>query len=132
MFYLDDDVEITYEANDLDRENVTQEIVLYDSLGEVIGYIYKGVDQNNYGEVTVLIGISIDGEISNVVISSTTNTPTFVKVLKNDYLSPFASQNVDQITVDSSTGATYTYTSVTKIVQNAADYFLENRGELND
>jgi electron transport complex protein RnfG len=132
LFYLDDDVEITYEANDLDSENVTQEIVLYDSLGEVIGYIYKGVDQNNYGEVTVLIGISIDGEISNVVISSTTNTPTFVKVIKNDYLSPFASQNVDQITVDSSTGATYTYTSVTKIVQNAADYFLENRGELHD
>jgi Na+-translocating ferredoxin:NAD+ oxidoreductase RnfG subunit len=53
-------------------------------------------------------------------------------VIKNDYLSPFAFQNVDQITVDSSTGATYTYTSVTKIVQNAADYFLENRGELHD
>jgi Na+-translocating ferredoxin:NAD+ oxidoreductase RnfG subunit len=132
LFYLDETVEVTYDTVDFEDENIVQEVTLYDSMGDVVGYIYKGTEKNNYGDVTVLIGISANGDISNVVISSTTNTPTFVKVIKRDYLTPFGSQTVDNISLDSNTGATYTYTSVANIVQNAATYFLENRGEQND
>lgn len=132
LFYLDEDAEIRFETNDFDDQAIAQEIVLFDADDQIIGYIYKGTDKNNYGEVIVLLGITPDGQISNVVISSTTNTPTFVKVIKNVYLSPFQSQDVDNITVDGNTGATYTYSSVVEIVENASSYFLENRGELND
>lgn len=132
LFYLDEDTEVSYETFDLENEDVEQEIVLYDANGDVIGYIYKGVDKNNYGEVVVLLGILIDGEISNVVISSTTNTPTFAKVIKNVYLLPFSGQTVNDISVDSSTGATYTYSSVVSIVEDASAYFVENRGEQID
>lgn len=132
LFYLDDDAEITFETNDFTDQEIAQEIVLYDANDQIIGYIYKGTDKNNYGEVIVLLGITPDGKISNVVISSTTNTPTFVKVIKNDYLAPFNDQDVNNITVDGNTGATYTYTSVVEIVESASSYFLENRGELDD
>ena len=132
LFYLDEDTEVSFESIDLEDEAVAQEVIVYDAQGDFLGYIYKGIDQNNYGEVVVLIGVTLDGEISNVVISSTTNTPNFAKIIEKKYLSPFGSQNVDNISIDSSTGATYTYTSVVKIVENAATYFLENRGELHD
>ncbi len=132
LFFLDEDAEVRFETNDFEDQEISQEIVLYDADDQIIGYIYKGSDKNNYGDVIVLLGITSDGKISNVVISSTTNTPTFVKVIKNVYLSPFRTQDVDDLSIDGSTGATYTYTSVVEIVENASKYFLENRGELHD
>ncbi len=74
IFDLDDSDVITFTSIDLD-DGLDQEVTVFDSNDDVIGYIYKATDKNNYGEVTVLVGITVDGVISNAVISSTTNTP---------------------------------------------------------
>jgi len=132
LFFLDSDEEVTFEVEDFVDEAIEQQITLYDETGDVIGYIYKGVEQNNYGEVVVLLGMNVDGTISNVVISSTTNTPTFVKVIRTVYLSNFQSQDASDITLDGNTGATYTYTSVVNIVEDAATYFLGHRGDQDE
>lgn len=126
IFDLDED--ITFESFDLDN-GIDQEVIIYDSNGEIIGYIYKATDKNNYGEVTVLVGITVEGVVSKAVISSTTNTPTFVQTIKAKYIDNFSGQDADNISIDDSTGATYTYTSVVDIVEAASEYYLESRGE---
>ncbi len=128
LFNLSADTNITYDAIEIDGY-LDQEVTIYDNSGDVLGYIYKATDKNNYGEVTVLVGIAVDGTISNAVISSTTNTPTFVQTIKDKYIDNFSNQAVDSFTIDSKTGATYTYTSVVTIIEAASDYYLENRGE---
>jgi len=128
LFDLEDSVEITFDAIDLDG-NLSQEVTIYDASGDVIGYIYKATDKNNYGEVTVLVGITVEGVISNVVISSTTNTPTFVQTIKAKFIGNFSGQAADDFEIDERTGATYTYGSVTDIITQATEYYLESRGE---
>lgn len=128
IFHLAEDVAISFEKNDL-TGGLDQEVVLYDSSDAVIGYIYKALDNNNYGNVTVLVGITVDGLISSVVISDFSNTPTFVNRIKTNYLAGLSEQAADDLTFDSKTGATYTYTSVVKVVENASAYYLESRGE---
>jgi|LGVF01.2.fsa_nt_gb electron transport complex protein RnfG len=108
--------------------DLVEEVIITDPAGNIYGYIYKGSERNNYGDITVLVGINLDGEISSVVISGTSNTPTFVKKITDDYLSPFAGQDIDNIEYDSRTGATFTYGSVSKFVEAAATYYSENRG----
>ena len=128
LFNLADEATITFDTIDLDND-LDQEIIVYDSNGDIIGYIYKATDENNYGEITVLVGITIDGVISNAVISSTTNTPTFVQTIKSKYIDNFSGQDADDILIDDHTGATYTYTSVVDIINSASEYYLESRGE---
>lgn len=128
IFDLDDSEEITFDSILLDGD-LDQEVTIYDSNGDVIGYIYKATDKNNYGEVTVLVGITVEGVVSKAVISSTTNTPTFVQTIKEKYLDNFSGQDADDIQIDEKTGATYTYTSVAEIVSSASAYYLESRGE---
>ncbi len=128
LFSLEEDDVITFDTIDLDND-IDQEVTIYDINGDIIGYIYKATDKNNYGEVTVLVGITVDGVISNAVISSTTNTPTFVQTIKAKYLDNFSGQDADDIMIDEKTGATYTYTSVVEIIETASTYYLESRGE---
>jgi len=128
LFSLSADIVITYDTSEIDGY-LDQEVTVYNVGGDIIGYIYKATDKNNYGEVTVLVGITVDGDISNAVISSTTNTPTFVQTIKDKYIDNFSNQAVDNFTIDSKTGATYTYTSVVDIIEAASTYYLENRGE---
>lgn len=128
IFNLEDSDEITFDSIVLDGD-LDQEVTIYDSNGDVIGYIYKATDKNNYGEVTVLVGITIEGVVSKAVISSTSNTPTFVQTIKAKYIDNFSNQDADDIQIDDKTGATYTYTSVAGIVTSASDYYLESRGE---
>ncbi len=128
IFNLDESAVITYDTIDLDNE-LDQEVIIYDSNNDIIGYIYKATDKNNYGEVTVLVGITVDGILSNAVISSTTNTPTFAQIIKDKFIGNFSGQDVNDIEIDSRTGATYTYTSVVEIITDASNYYLESRGE---
>ncbi len=108
--------------------DLVEEIIITDTEGTVYGYIYKGNEVNNYGDITVLVGINLNREISSVVISGTSNTPTFVKKITDEYLSPFEGQNVNNVEYDSRTGASFTYGSVSKFVEAAATYYSENRG----
>lgn len=100
---------------------LTKEVIIYDANDHIIGRVFQGYDTNNYGDITVLVGVNTDNTIQNVAIQQTTNTVTFVKKIENNYLAPFANQDVLDIQYDSKTGATYTYTSVATIVEAVSD-----------
>lgn len=127
IFGLDSDDIISYEKLTLDGD-LAEEVTVKDSDGNIIGYVYKGDEKNNYGDIIVLIGVNLEGNIADVKISETTNTPNFVKKIKDDYLSPFAGQDTFNVEFDDKTGATFTYGSVSKFVEAAALYF-QNRGD---
>lgn len=131
IFGLDADDIIAYDTADL-TDGLANEYTIYDGEGAILGYIYKGEDTNSYGSITVLVGIRLDGTISSVVISNTTNTPIFVKKIETDYLFPFVGQDTADVAFDAKTGASYTYGSVSEIVDLAATYYQENRGGDND
>ena len=119
----------SFTKEDLDGLLVSK-VTILDVQGECLGYIYKGDLTNNYGVISVMVGITKDGLVANTIISASTNTPTFVQTIKSDYLSGFSGQDInEEIQIDTRTGATYTYTSVVTVVNAAVTYQLENGGE---
>lgn len=120
--------DITFTSTKIEG-TLSEEVEIFDASGVSLGYVYKGTETNNYGDITVLIGITNEGTIKNVVISGTTNTPTFVKKIKDNYLSPFTGQSTDSVTFDERTGASFTYGSVETMVDAASTYFETNRGD---
>ena len=130
IFSLEDDALIFAEKIEIDGD-LDQEIVIRDTneSGAIIGYIYKDATKNNYGDITVLVGINLDGSIANIVIASTNNTPTFVNKIESKYLAGFVDQDITDVTVDTFTGASYTYGSVVTTIEFANTYYSENRGD---
>jgi Na+-translocating ferredoxin:NAD+ oxidoreductase RnfG subunit len=129
IFGLDESVVISFEKTTI--EDGLEEIEILDASDQVIGYIYKGENQNNYGEVVVLVGILPNQRIESVIISSTTNTPNYVNKIKGEILDNFAGQAVDEVTFDSKTGASFTYGSVKNTVIKATEYYEQNRGDIS-
>lgn len=132
IFDLDSDATFKQELTETTLDNGLIEVVIELENGDVIGYVYKGSETNNYGDITVLVGITLDGVVKDVVISQSTNTPTFVKKIKDDYLPKFAGQDADDIVFDVRTGASFTYGSVSKFVEQSTTYFANERGVDND
>lgn len=120
--------DITYELRDVCPSDVS-ETYIYDVNGTYLGAVYEGSEVNSYGDISVLVGINSDGAISMVVISGSTNTPNFVKRIENNNLEKFSTYTVDNVEFDSSTGATYTYTSVSNIVKLAIEAYNEGSEE---
>lgn len=130
IFEVDPSVGVDFEECVTECPEGITEITIYSKVdGSMLGVIYSGSRSNSYGDVDVLVGINNDGTIAMVVISGSTNTPNFVKKIEQDYLSPFTGQDVNDIAYDSSTGATYTYTSVSEIVADAVVAYLEGSDE---
>ena len=125
LFNLDEDAVISFV--ELEIEDGFFEVEITQD-GTVIGYVYKGEKNNNYGDITTLVGIK-DGLVSNVVISNSSNTPNFVKKIEKDYLAPFSGQETDNVSFDAKTGASYTYGSVSEVVTEATDYYNSERGD---
>ncbi len=103
-------------------------IDVYDAQGDMLGVIYEGEDRNNFGDVRVLVGIA-DGAIEGVTIPYHTNTEEYADTIIDDHLDPFAGQPVDDVDYDAQTGATSTYESVQKIIEEALDAENERTGE---
>ncbi|AIO18805.1 Electron transport complex subunit RnfG [Candidatus Izimaplasma bacterium HR1] len=127
LFNLDDDFVITFTKEIL--ESGLEEVELVDANSDVIGYIYKMTDTNAYGDIVILVGIDTNGVIKNVIISSSTNTPTYVKAVKDDNLAGLTNQNANDVDYDDVTSATFTYGSVKKVVDASVEYYLLNRGD---
>lgn len=135
IFGIDDDFKMYLDITELDGE-LDQEIVIYEADsnnnkidGVIYGIAYKDIAKNNYGDITVLVGIDLEGNISKVVIGSNNNTPTFVNKIKTKYLDSFIGQDISDYSVDTFTGASYTYGSVINAIGLASDYYLESRGD---
>jgi len=135
IFALSDDFNMFLEIIELDGE-LDQEILIYEADsnglkidGVIYGYAYKDITKNNYGDITVIVGIDLSGNIAKVVIGSNNNTPTFVNKIETKYLGGFVNQDIADYSIDSFTGASYTYGSVTNAVDLASTYYLGNRGD---
>ncbi|MFU8786023.1 MAG: FMN-binding protein [Candidatus Izemoplasmataceae bacterium] len=102
---------------DIAHSAVTQKLTFYDNNGNLLGYAFRGTDNNAFGYVNVVVGINRSGKIVGVTITETTNTTTYVSGIVNNYLPNFTNQDIANLSYDSSTGATSTYTSVRKIVE---------------
>jgi len=124
IFGVNSDAEIIY---DLENPEGTL-LEIFDSENNTLGFIYKGIDKNQYGDVTVLVGIYEDGTIAEAVISSTGNTANYVKKITGNYILNFAGQHIETYTIDAKTGASKTYGSVVKIIEIAKSLFLESEG----
>jgi len=122
MFGLSSDTVIIYDEDNPDGELLE----IFDFENNTIGFAYKSVDKNQYGDITVLVGIYVDGTIADVVISNTTNTANYVKKITSNYILNFADQNIETYTIDSTTGASHTYESVVEAIDSAKDLFLES------
>ncbi len=98
--------------NNIIKEKITAE----DSSGDVLGYILKGSETNSQGFIEVIIGVETDGEIIDVQISSTENTPNYVQDLK-PYIDDFSGQQLQDVSYDANTGSTVTYDSIRKMIE---------------
>lgn len=116
------------DITDNPTDDLSAEVIVYDEDGNIIGYVYTATDKNSYGDVTVLVGVNVDGTIANVIISNSSNTINFVTKIRLDYLGNFAGQEISDVTFDAKTGATYTYTSVKTVIDYASTYYEANRG----
>lgn len=144
IFDIDEAIELDSVKTDLDGL-INQEVIVKDIDGNVYGIIYRGQEKNSYGSITVLVGVSSDDTIKQVVISGTDNTPNYVKKLTKSrpalpeydieavpsFMDHFVGQDGANLTFDASTGASYSYGSVTVIVTEAMTLY-ESRGEGNE
>jgi len=111
----------------VDDDFIVERIIVFNEDGDKLGEIYRGEDTNAFGAITVLVGIDMEGHIRQVIISSTENTPTYVARVPLENLS---SQDARDITYDTDTGATATWTSVQRITNAAATLFFEFSDEI--
>lgn len=126
LFNLDENAVISFTKSEIDD---LEEVVISNSDDEVIGYIYKMSDTNTYGNIVILVGIDTEGVIKNVIISSSNNTPTYVKAVRDDNLPNLSNQDIEDLEYDGTTSATFTYGSVKKVVDTAVSYYQTNRGD---
>lgn len=104
-----------------------------------IGYTIKTIPSGYGGEVEVMVGISIDGEITGVNIGNHNETPGLgAKASDDDFKGQYTGKNADEeISVIKSgtpaeneiaaiSGATITSKAVTRGVNEAIKYFNEN------
>lgn len=112
--YIPEDIgEITEEIeNNIIKEKITVE----DSSGNLLGYILKGSETNSQGFIEVIIGVKTNGEIIDVQISSTENTPNYVQDLM-PYIENFSGQPLQDVSYDANTGSTVTYNSIQKMIE---------------
>jgi Na+-translocating ferredoxin:NAD+ oxidoreductase RnfG subunit len=113
MFIPEDIGEIT---EDIENNIIKEKITVEDSSGNLLGYILKGSETNSQGFIEVIIGVETNGEIIDVQISSTENTPNYVQDLM-PYIDNFSGQSLQDVSYDASTGSTVTYDSIKKMIE---------------
>ena len=102
----------------VDQGNIIEMITMVDSDGNLLGYALRGRHNNPFGVVNVVVGVDRNNNIIDVKITETDNTPTYVALLP-DFLKNLQSQDIRDVSYDTSTGATSTYSSVRNIIEDA-------------
>ena len=96
------------------------------------GMVFSLLSPGYGGNVTVIIGIGNDGEISGVRLGANNETPSLGKQAEE----PLFTSRFDKLainsniaeSVDSISGVTITSTAVKKAVQSACDHYFEYKG----
>ena len=114
-----DELRALLEIETIEHSSVIEKITVLDNEGNIIGYALRGTDTNAFGYVDTIVGVRPDGEIIDVVIADHSNTETYVRPLVENYLPNFKGQMLSSVEFDASTGATATYNSVRKVVEDS-------------
>jgi len=115
-----------YDSYEKVEDDITQ-IALYDSEKTLMGYIYSASMNNDYGSITLLVGISEADEIVKVEYALLNQTPSYAsKVENDDFLGLFTlTTTSDFEDVDVKVGATYSAATTRDLVIMISDYHEE-------
>ena len=115
---------LTYEEVELNGTDSAIEKKWIAKDGDTVkGYIYSLNGKNSYGNISLLVGINLDGSAEKVVL--TENTQSFASKVKNHVKSTYnngATADVDN--VDVKCGATFGATLVKELVLIAVNDYI--------
>ncbi len=111
---------------------ISTKIVAKNNDGQIIGTIYSANLLNDYGNISVLIGINLENEIVGIEYVELNQTPTYaVKVKEQQFLDKFIGNdtNTNYDDFDTRIGATYSATTVKDLVDLISKYHQEVNNE---
>ncbi len=114
-----------YEKEEVDSGNINSKITIMDEDGTVIGTIYAASAPNDYGSVSILVGIDGEGNVSKVEYSLLNQTPSYASKVNNpDFLGRFIGNSADHdyTEFDVKVGATYSATTSRDLVAEISEY----------
>ncbi len=94
---------------------------------EVVGYVYRLSGKNAYGIITLLVGVSKNGNVTKVVFLE--NGQSFASKVEEHVDATYQTGDVSTSSIDSvdtKCGATYGAKLVKALVSSALDHFKEN------
>lgn len=115
----------TFEVVTVDDTVIDYSVLIKDSSNNEVGTIYSASMNNDYGSITVLVGISIDGEIVGYEYSFMNQTPTYAaKILTDEFKANFISRTTSDSydDVDVKVGATYSATTTKELIKAVVKY----------
>ncbi len=78
----------------IEDSSVKEMVTMRDSSGNILGYAFRGEGRISHGDITVIVGIDLDGNIIDVQIADSTQTPSYVQALRDHYLPRLRSQSI--------------------------------------
>ena len=107
---------MTYEEVEIENANEAIEKKWVVKEGDTIkGYIYSLNGKNSYGNISLLVGINLDGSAEKVVL--TANTQSFASKVKNHVKSTYNNGAIADVnSVDVNCGATFGATLVKELI----------------
>ncbi|XMB86477.1 hypothetical protein RJG79_01380 [Mycoplasmatota bacterium WC44] len=101
------------------------QITIYDENNTLLGYIYSSTMNNDYGSVSVLVGINEYSEIVKVEFALLNQTPSYASKVNNpEFLGKFIGNSTDEdySDFDVKVGATYSATTTRDLVEFISQY----------
>lgn len=100
--------------------------------GEVVAVALEGTGKGYHGEIGVMVGVSREGRILDIGITSHTETPGVgSKVADVSFTDQFRGlRTTGALEIDAVSGATYSSRGVVAAVEQAVGYVEQFRGEL--
>lgn len=115
----------TYEK--VENAGINQ-ITIYDENNTLLGYIYSSSMNNDYGSVSVLVGIDENSKIVKVEYALLNQTPSYASKVNNpEFLGKFVGNSTDEnySDFDVKVGATYSATTTRDLVDLISKYHEE-------
>lgn len=120
-------------------EDIDENTYVGTSGGEIVGYVFSTESSGYGGAVTVMTGISVDGDITGVVLLDHEETPGLGANAEKDSFTDQYQQSATELEVVKTepvsdgeilaiTGATITSTAVTNAVNSAVEQYEEIMG----
>ncbi len=115
----------SYTKEEVKEGSIGDSITIFNSDGEVIGTIYSASANNDYGSVSVLVGIDSSNKVAAVEYSLLNQTPSYASKVNNpEFLGRFVGNATSDsyADFDVKVGATYSATTSRDLVEEISKY----------